>query len=62
MKKLIAMGLAICMGAMSLTGCAGGNKTAPTEAEKTEAASESGESAAAETTEEQSESAGKPYF
>lgn len=58
MKKLIAMGLAICMGAMSLTGCAGGNKTAPTETEKTEAASESGESTAAETTEEQSESAG----
>lgn len=37
MKKMVAMGLAVCMGVMSLSGCAGGSKTAAAGGEQTAA-------------------------
>ena len=35
MKKMVAMGLAVCMGVMSLSGCAGGSKNAAAGGEQT---------------------------
>ena len=35
MKKIVAMGLAVCMGVMSLSGCAGGSKNAAAGGEQT---------------------------
>ena len=35
MKKIVAMGLAVCMGVMSLSGCAGGSKSAAAGGEQT---------------------------
>lgn len=37
MKKMVAMGLAVCMGVMSLSGCAGGSKNAAAGGEQTAA-------------------------
>ena len=37
MKKIVAMGLAVCMGVMSLSGCAGGSKNAAAGGEQTAA-------------------------
>ena len=56
MKKMVAMGLAVCMGVMSLSGCAGGSKNAAAGGEQTAAEQTVTGDEPFESTEEQPES------